>query len=131
MLITGRLVEDAKVTTTKDNRQVVNFRIADNESYKAKGSTEVTKVVTYFNCSFWITPKVATWLKKGMTVLLVGRAGINAYINMEGQVVANLTFMVKDIKPLTFAAKNSTDVPEVQAPQEVHAGAETSDDLPF
>ena len=130
MLISGRLIEDAKVTTTKDNKQVVNFRIADNESYKAKGSTEVTKVATYFNCSYWISPKVATWLKKGLTVELIGRVGINAYINTENKVVANLTFMVKDIKPLAFTAKGKTDVP-VAPPAEVRTAADIADDLPF
>lgn len=45
--IIARLTGDATVSTVKNDRQVVNFSVAINDSYKAKGSTEVTKLVTY------------------------------------------------------------------------------------
>ena len=42
MEITARLTGDAIVSTVKNDRQVVNFNVAINDSYKAKGSNEVT-----------------------------------------------------------------------------------------
>ena len=38
MEIIGRLTADAKVNTLKGDRKVVNFSVAINESYKAKGT---------------------------------------------------------------------------------------------
>jgi single-strand DNA-binding protein len=55
-ILIGRLTADAKVATLKDDRQVVNFSIAMNDSYKTKGSETVTQVVTYFNCAYWAVP---------------------------------------------------------------------------
>lgn len=131
MQITGRLTEDAKVATTSAGKQVVNFSIADNDSYKPKGSTERKETVTYFRCAYWVSPKVAEWLKKGMTVLLTGSVGANAYINMKGEAVANLTFKVDNIKVLVFPAKKgNTDVPAIPAAQE-QTEADVHDDLPF
>ena len=132
-MITGRLTQDAKITTTRDNKQVVHFSVAENESYRKKGSTEITKLTTYFDCSYWISPKVATWLKKGVLVELRGRAGSEAYINNEGKAVSKLTINARDIRPLAFPAKGTANgVPVV--PAAVAAGqtdADIADDLPF
>ncbi|WP_128414706.1 single-stranded DNA-binding protein [Flavobacterium sp. Root901] len=46
MEITGRIVKDASAVKVKENRQVVNFSIAANDSYKPKAGTEVKKMVT-------------------------------------------------------------------------------------
>jgi len=43
MEITGRIVKDASVFKLKENREVVNFTIAVNDSYKPKDSTELKK----------------------------------------------------------------------------------------
>lgn len=63
MTITGRLTKDAVVNQLKDERNVVNFSVAINDSYKPKGG-ERTKVTTYCNCSYWISEKVAEHLRK-------------------------------------------------------------------
>ncbi|WP_241774994.1 single-stranded DNA-binding protein [Flavobacterium sp. Leaf82] len=52
MEITGRIVKDASVFKLKENREVVNFTIAVNDSYKPKDSTELKKITTYINCSY-------------------------------------------------------------------------------
>ncbi|KDN55712.1 single-stranded DNA-binding protein [Flavobacterium seoulense] len=64
MEITGRLTADASVHKVNENKEVVNFSIAINESYKPKGSTEIKEIVTYINCSYWLNSKTAQWLKK-------------------------------------------------------------------
>lgn len=50
MTIIGRITKDAVVNTLKDDRKVVNFYLAINETYKPKGG-ERTKVTTYCNCA--------------------------------------------------------------------------------
>ena len=52
MTIIGRITQDAIVNTTKDDRKVVNFSLAINDSYKPKGGGERVKVTTYCNCSY-------------------------------------------------------------------------------
>lgn len=129
MEITGRLTRDAVVAKTQQDREVVNFSIAVNDSYKAKGSAETTKIVTYIDCSYWLSSGVAQWLKKGALVELFGRIGVNAYLNSEGKAMASLTFHTSNIKILVF-------VSDAQALQEQPVPAkknrkEQPDDLPF
>jgi single-strand DNA-binding protein len=58
MEITARLTGDAIVSTLKNKKQVLNFNVAINDSYRPKGSTESTKTVTYVQCSYWITQQL-------------------------------------------------------------------------
>jgi hypothetical protein len=64
MELVGRLTADAKVSTLKNERKVVNFSIAINDSYKPKGSEMLTKITTFVNCSYWINPAIAEHLTK-------------------------------------------------------------------
>ncbi|WP_423147851.1 single-stranded DNA-binding protein [Rubrolithibacter danxiaensis] len=129
MEITGRLTADAQVNTLKDERQVVHFSIAINDSYKPKGSDEIRQVTTYINCSYWLSAKPANWLKKGALVQLYGRIGMNAYVNSQGEAAGSLTFHVNDLKVLAFP-KQREENKAVVSGQVAKAAAET-DDLPF
>lgn len=98
MELTGRITADAKVSALKDERKVVNFSVAVNDSYKPKGSGVATKVTTYFNCSYWINPAIAEHLTKGTLVELYGRISVSAWTNAEGEAKASLNFHVNNIK---------------------------------
>ncbi|MXO04395.1 single-stranded DNA-binding protein [Flavobacterium sp. HBTb2-11-1] len=128
MEITGRIVKDASVFKVKENREVLNFSIAVNDSYKPKGSTEAKKIVTYIDCSYWLSAGLAQWLKKGTLVQLFGRIGLNVYIGNDAQAHGSLTFHTSDIKILVFAeGKNSAPAAALKK-QDV---SENPDDLPF
>lgn len=129
MEITGRLTRDAVVAKTAKDREVVNFCIAVNDTYKAKGSRETTKIVTYIDCSYWLSAGVAQWLKKGAMVELYGRIGVNAYLNSDGKAVASLTFHTSNIKILVFVS----DAQHLQTTpvSAKNSKKEQSDDLPF
>jgi single-strand DNA-binding protein len=73
MEMTARLTGDAKLSTLKNEKQVVNFNIALKDRYKAKGSKETTKIVTYVQCDYWVNPGIAPYLTKGTLVELQGR----------------------------------------------------------
>ena len=127
MEMTARLTGDAKVTTVKNDKQVVNFNVAINDNYKAKGSAETTKIVTYVQCDYWVNPGVAPYLTKGTLVELQGRVGVNAYLGKDGEAKATLTFHVNTIKLHGGASvKNETAI-------KTNAGevAVPADDLPF
>ncbi|MBS1737759.1 MAG: single-stranded DNA-binding protein [Bacteroidetes bacterium] len=122
-LFIGRVTADAKVSTLKNEKQVVNFSVAINDYYKAKNSEAGIKVVTYINCSYWISIKVAERLTKGTVVEIAGRLHVNAYKNMDGEPRASLNCHVNHIKIHHSTKKNETSE---KATEPV-----ASDDLPF
>ncbi len=126
MELTGRLTADAKVSTVKGERKVVNFSVAVNDNYKPKGSEVSTKVVTYFNCSYWMNPGIAEYLNKGTLVEVQGRVSVNAWKNAEGEAKASLNFHVNSIK--LHGKSNAASKETIPAAAEI---TEPIDDLPF
>lgn len=127
MEMTARLTGDAKISTLKNDRQVVNFSVAINDSYKGKGQEEPVKLVTYVQCAYWVNPSIAPYLTKGKLVELQGRIGVNAYKSLDGEAKASLTFHVNSIKLHGSAAARPGTT--VAAP--VTTVAVPADDLPF
>ena len=127
MTITGRLTADATVNTLKDERKVVNFSVAINDSYKPKGG-ERKKVTTYCNCSYWISEKVAPYLTKGTLLELDGRIYVTPYVSKNGEPKASLNCHVSNIK---FLAK-PMEVEVIGRPVRVTQNQEPNgDDIPF
>ncbi|PVD52185.1 single-stranded DNA-binding protein [Terrimonas sp.] len=124
MEIIGRVTADAKANTLKDGRTVVNFTVAINDSYKAKGVETPVKVTQFVNCGYWINPGIVPHLTKGTLVELYGRIGVNAWTNTEGEAKAGLTFHVNSIK--LHGGKYSNPTPKEAAQPEA-----TKEDLPF
>ncbi len=119
MELTGRLTGDAQVKKTKDNRELVAFRVVINDRFKTK-SGERKEEATFFNCAYWLTTTVAKHLKKGMIVTLFGRVGINSYKNRDGDFFAHLVFHTNDIKIVAGKGSKASDEPPTH-----------KDDLPF
>lgn len=130
MEITGRITKNAVVNSTKNEREVVNFSLAINDSYRIKGSNEIKKVTTYVNCAYWISSGVVKHLTKGTLVELYGRIGVDAYVSSQGEPKASLTFHVNNIK-LLGKAKYSEAMTEANEPVQHNSVTEPSDDLPF
>ncbi len=128
MEITARVTADAKVNTLKDERQVVNFNVAINDSYKPKDGREIKKMATFIQCAYWINPAIAKHLTKGTLVELFGRIGVNAYKDMQGEPKAALTFHVNNIKlhgkGKSTEAENKTAIAAAEI-------TEPPEDLPF
>lgn len=129
MEISGRITKDAVTAKVLNDREVVNFSIAINDSYRPKGSDELKKIITYIDCSYWMGSKMAQWLKKGTVVELFGRIGLNVYNNAEGKALGSLTFHTSNIKILVFPKTENTA--EVPASQKKNTDQDTPDDLPF
>src|SRR5580692_7835339 len=98
MEIIGRVTADAKVNTLKDERKVVNFSIAINDSYRTKGTGDRTQVTTYVQCAYWVSPSIASYLTKGTLVELSGRMSADAWVSMDGEAKAALRFHVSTLK---------------------------------
>jgi len=125
MEITGRITKDAAVSKLKDDREVVNFSVAINDSYKTKGSSEVKKFTTYFNCAYWVSSSIAKLLTKGTLVQLYGRISVNVYNDLQGSAKASLNFHVNNIKLL-----GRSNLPE-KTPATAAEITEPLEDLPF
>lgn len=97
MNIIGRLTRDAEVRNLSNEKQVVNFSIATNDNYRNKQGERVEQT-TYFECAYWISPKVADFLTKGTLVELSGRAYTSAWIGKDGEAHAGLNFHTSQIK---------------------------------
>jgi single-strand DNA-binding protein len=127
MTIIGRITKDAIVNTTKDGRNVVNFSIAINESYKPKGGNRV-KVTTYCNCSYWLSEKIAENLKKGTLLEVTGRIYVSSYVSSDGTAKASLNCHVSNIK--IHAWPKEVEVVGITN-QTTSASEADSDDVPF
>jgi len=136
MNITGRVTKDAKVSTLSDSRQVVNFSVAINESYKNRKGDKVEQT-TFFDCAYWISPRVAEWLTKGTVVELTGMVSARAWTGNDGEPRAGLNFNTSNIK-LHGGGKKSEGAQEVKTGQTAEQGEnkkatlkEPEDDVPF
>ncbi len=91
MNIIGRVTRDAEVRTLSEDKKVVNFSIAVNDSYKPKNGEKVTHT-EFFDCSYWLATGIAQYLTKGSVVELSGRLSTRAYLDSEGRPKAGLNF---------------------------------------
>jgi single-strand DNA-binding protein len=128
-ILIGRITADAKINSTKDKKKVVNFTIAINDSFKSKGSSELKKVTTFVNCSYWIGTGIAILLKKGALVELFGRIRVSAWKNRDGEAMANLNLHVRSIKLHGKSAAASNN--EKQRVSEANPQIAATGDLPF
>lgn len=139
MEITGRVTGDAVVRTLSEEKKVVNFSVAVNDSYKAKNGERVTQT-EFFDCSYWIGTGIAQYLTKGTLVALTGRVSARAWVNQQGEAKAGLNFHTSKI---TLHGGGATaDKPDTKQPAKADTAAmETTgtqvspdgehDDLPF
>ena len=125
MNITGRVTADAQVRNVSNSKTVVNFSVAINDSYKNKVGERIEQT-TYFDCAYWLSPKVAQILTKGTVVELTGKVSARAWTGSDGQPHAGLNFNTSQIK-LHGGGKKAD---AIQAPT-VNNNDDTKDDLPF
>ena len=140
--IIGRVTKNAEINITKNEKQVVNFSVAINDSYKTKQG-EIKEETTYFNCSYWISPNVVKILTVGALVELTGKVSSRAWIGKDGEIKSGLNFHTSNIKLHGGGKRSETGDAEInqsqpsnnqfaQNTQNTNPFAdETDDDLPF
>ena len=130
MNITGRLTRNAEVRTLSNEKQVVNFSVAVNDSYRNKQGERVEQT-TYFDCAYWISANVARLLTKGTLVELTGRVSTRAWVNKDGEAKAGLNFHTSQIKLHGGSRRTETVQATAQSENNVFTAEGTEDDLPF
>jgi single stranded DNA-binding protein len=83
MYFTGRLTADAVVRNVKGDRKVTGFNVAINDRFKTKDG-EKREITTFVECSYWVNPGLAEYLKKGGIVEIAGRVEPRAWMK-DGQ----------------------------------------------
>jgi single-strand DNA-binding protein len=126
MTIVGRITKDAVVNQLKDEREVVNFSIAVNDYYKPKNG-EGVQLTAYYNCSYWISSKMAANLKKGTLVEVTGRIYVTSYAGADGTAKASLNCHVNNIKIHAW----TKDAEAIGKPPYILVKEEVVEDLPF
>ena len=129
MNIIGRLTRDAQISTLPSDKQVVNFSVAVNHSYRNKQGEQV-KLTEYFNCAYWISTIVAKILTKGTLVELIGRVSTRAWIGGDGEARAALNFHTSQIKFFGGGKQSETVVGSSKKNPATSANT-GNDDLPF
>ena len=130
MNIIGRVTADAQVRNVSNNKQVVNFSVAINDSYRNKQGERIEQT-TYFDCSYWISPNVALLLTKGTLVELSGRVSTRAWTGNDGELRAGLNFHTSQIKLHGGSRKTDTVQATAQTESNKTTKQGTEDDLPF
>lgn len=123
MVLIGRITKDAVIKKLKDEREVVNFSVAINDYYKPKGAVKGVTITTYYNCSYWVSTKIAPRLTKGSLVEIAGRIYFNAYIGLDGEAKSSLNCHVNSI---TIHLHKKGNEAQSTAPKK-----EVTDELPF
>lgn len=122
-IITGTVSANAQIRSV-NGKEVINFSIAVDDSYRPKGSEEVKKKVKFYDCGYWSDSKISQYLTKGKVVQLYGDTQARAWVDKDGKLHAGLSFTVFKIKLLGGGKKGTESITE--PPTETNA-----DDLPF
>jgi len=130
MNITGRLTRNAEVRTLSNEKQVVNFSVAVNDSYRNRQGERVEQT-TYLDCAYWISANVARLLTKGTLVELTGRISPRAWVNKDGEARAGLNFHTSNIKLHGGGNRAETLQATAQSESNGFTAQGTEDDLPF
>jgi single-strand DNA-binding protein len=130
MNIIGRLTKDAEIHRTPQDKQVVNFSVAINDSYQNKQGERIEQT-SYFDCSYWISPNVAKILTKGALVELTGRVSTRAWTANNGELRAGLNFHTATIKLHGSNKKIEHTQATVKQENTKSIIQEPVDDLPF
>lgn len=96
----GYVGNDATKKDFDDNKFVINFSVAKDDSYKDKSGAKVERT-KWFECQYWNQKKVQhAWLKKGTHVFVTGEVNAEAYLSKENEPKAKLVCIVDDIEIL-------------------------------
>jgi len=130
MIVTGRITADAIIKQLESGKKVVNFNLAENDTYYDPTGGDLKTITTFYTCAYWLNPNLAQYLTKGTLVEITGRIKINTYIK-DGETKTAINLHVNYIKPHGGGAHRAmTGAENNLIPQEAQP-TEPADDLPF
>nr|WP_317632618.1 single-stranded DNA-binding protein [uncultured Flavobacterium sp.] len=126
LILLGNVGADAEVHKFENNRFAIRFSLAVTESWKDNQGVKQSKT-EWFRCVRYANSEaLAPYIKKGIKLLVVGKANAEAYLK-DGEAIAVNTCVVKDINFLdTLNAQNQNGSNKPDIVEE-----EMNNDLPF
>lgn len=99
--IVGNVGRDAEIAYTRQGIAVLKFSVAVNKTI-GKGDDK-RQTTTWFNVTLWRerAEALASYIKAGMQVLVMGEVTASAYIGKDGKPAASLELTADDVKLLT------------------------------
>lgn len=109
LIITGRLADDAKLKSIDPQRQLIEFVVVLNFTWKTKNN-EKRESTKYYTVELWYPggkklENVVKYLAKGALVTCEGQPKFNAYVNQENETVCK-AMMVADTYDILIFSKN-------------------------
>jgi single-strand DNA-binding protein len=116
--IVGNVGRDAEMAYTRQGIAVLKFSVAVNKTI-GKGDDK-HQTTTWFNVTLWRerAEALASYIKAGMQVLVMGEVTVSPYIDKTGKPAASLELTADDVKLLT-------------SKQEMDRRANEDDDAPY
>lgn len=129
VIIEGTLGADAESRFTNSNKEVTNFSVAVNESYK-DNSDNWQNVVSWINVVKWSpSDYVKDHLKKGKSVLVTGKLKQETYTDKDDNKRSKTYVNALKIKPIQYPkSENSGSSDTYDGGNEP---GDDNDDLPF
>ena len=99
--IVGNVGRDAEIAYTRQGIAVLKFSVAVNKTI-GKGDDK-RQTTTWFNVTLWRerAEALASYIKAGMQVLVMGEVTVSPYIDKTGKPAASLELTADDVKLLT------------------------------
>jgi len=104
-IIIGNVGRDAELRYTQSGTAVSDFSVAVTTRWRDNSTNEQREKTQWYRVTAWrgLGEVVGKYVKKGMSVMVVGTAEANAYMGQDGQPRASLDITARDIQFLTRA----------------------------
>lgn len=135
--VIGHLGQDA-TTNVVNGKNVINLSVAFSEKWKDAQGVQKEKTI-WVSASWWTDrTNILPYLKKGTMVYVDGQPDAKTYTTQRGEVVAQLTVRVNEVKLLgsnkenkPIQQQNSEQPTGDNSNNQVNQITEPVDDLPF
>ena len=136
-ILMGRICHDLTLKQTPNGTAVLQFRLAVERSYAAKGEERQTD---FFNIVAWrgTAEFIAKYFSKGRMILVDGELQTRQYEDKNGStqtvvelIVANASFTGEPKAGASSSAHYTSSAPAPAAPEQSAEAIETDDDYPF
>lgn len=102
-IIVGNLGQDPEIRYLQDGASVCSLRVAVNERWTDRRTSERRERTTWYRVSAWgaLGETCNRFLSKGSQVMVIGTVSVNAFTNREGEPAASLELRAREVRFLS------------------------------
>lgn len=107
-IVVGNVGRDAELRYTQSGTAVSDFSVAVTSKWRDNSTNEQREKTSWYRVTAWrgLAEVVGKYVKKGMSVMVVGTVEANAYMGQDGEPRASLDITARDIQFLNRAGDN-------------------------